>query len=601
MPTSSHPSIAKLQREVREWFPSLSRAQANVLGEMAYGMLMTDGCGMTRMSSYMAELLGQPMNTLRQKYREIYYEKEAKAGVKNQQKKRREIVPEELFADLLRGIQKRVGGGENAGAGPGCQRPGGSVYGALVKSDVSRMWDESGLDNARRASSGGMAASLGTDAQTTGRRGPGGVDRAGDGRSWVVCGLVVSGNPGQWMASVPAGQKRSVVSGRGEKKRLGPLGGESSEPGVSGKGQENGVRKESGWAGRCWCAGNRAMRRPSVWSAICPQRKPGQPGIRCDFGLRMSTKMASEGGFDFEQTKMTNPQRASRLWLVLGLVLQKAIVLGGQLEAEEQKARQRSKRRQSGPKRRRGRPALPQGRPRGREQSVLLRGIMALRAAESGGKRLLPNGQVRAEPLPSRLHAVRRVCKSHQMKKKRREEKKRNKQRAQARARREQRAQERAAKQAAIQARRLEKHEQRVAKQAAIQANREKRKAPQRPPVNQSAPCSQRREAQAGSKASQASQMNPVRTRNLVAKRKEAVPLLRLRDGRLQPPGKQEPAPFGHPSVSLSQPHPLTAQRPPKAVPLLRLSRGRLQPPHRLVRKEIRPKRDHGPPPQAGP
>ncbi len=106
MPTSSHPSIAKLQREVREWFPSLSRAQANVLGEMAYAMLMTDGCGMTRMSSYMAELLGQPMNTLRQKYREIYYEKEAKAGVKNQQKKRREIVPEELFADLLRGVLK---------------------------------------------------------------------------------------------------------------------------------------------------------------------------------------------------------------------------------------------------------------------------------------------------------------------------------------------------------------------------------------------------------------------------------------------------------------------------------------------------------------
>ena len=358
--------------------------------------------------------------------------------------------------------------------------------------------------------------------------------------------------------------------------------------------------------------------------AICvvsdlPAEKARTAWYQMRFWIEDEYKDGKRGWFHWEQTKMTNPQRASRLWLVLGLVLQKAIVLGGQLEAEEQKARQRSKRRQSGPKRRRGRPALPQGRPRGREQSVLLRGIMALRAAESGGKRLLPNGQARAEPLPSRLHAVRRVCKSHQMKKKRREEKKRNKQRAQARARREQRAQERAAKQAAIQvrrqekheqrvakqaaiqARRLEKHEQRVAKQAAIQANREKRKAPQRPPANQSAPCSQRREAQAGSKGSQASQMNAVRTRNLVAKRKEAVPLLRLRDGRLQPPGKQEPAPFGHPSVSLSQPHPLTTQRPPRAVPLLRLSRGRLQPPHRLVRKEIRPKRDHGPPPQAGP
>ena len=236
------------------------------------------------------------------------------------------------------------------------------------------------------------------------------------------------------------------------------------------------------------------------------------------FWIEDEYKDGKRGWFHWEQTKMTNPQRASRLWLVLGIVLQKAILLGGQLEAEEQKARQKSNKRQSGPKRRRGRPALSQGRPRGREQSVLLRGIMAMRAAESGGKKLLPNGQVRAEPLPSRLYAVRRVCKSHQVKKKRREEKKRNKQSAQARARREQRAQERAAKQATIQARKLEKREQRAAKQAAIQArrqekqeqraakqvaiqaNREQRKATQRPPVNQNSPLCQQQEAQAGSK-----------------------------------------------------------------------------------------------------
>jgi len=156
---------------------------------------------------------------------------------------------------------------------------------------------------------------------------------------------------------------------------------------------------------------------------------------------------------------------------------------------------------------------------------------MAMRAAESGGKKLLPNGQVRAEPLPSRLYAVRRVCKSHQVKKKRREEKKRNKQSAQARARREQRAQERAAKQAAIQAQRLEKRERRAAKQAALQANREQRKATPRPPVNQSAPCSPRQEAQAESKGSQ---LNPVRSPSLVAKRTEAVP--RLAFARWSPP-----------------------------------------------------------------
>src|SRR6266849_3451534 len=177
---------------------------------------------------------------------------------------------------------------------------------------------------------------------------------------------------------------------------------------------------------------------------------------------------------------------------------------------------------------------------------------MAMRAAESGGKKLLPNGQVRAEPLPSRLYAVRRVCKSHQVKKKRREEKKRNKHSAQARARREQRAQERAAKQAAMQARklekrerrvvkqaalqaqRLEKHERRAAKQAALQANREQRKATPRPPVNQSALGSPRQEAQAGSKGSQTSQVNPVRIPSLVAKRTEAVP--RLAFARWSPP-----------------------------------------------------------------
>src|SRR5712692_747442 len=174
---------------------------------------------------------------------------------------------------------------------------------------------------------------------------------------------------------------------------------------------------------------------------------------------------------------------------------------------------------------------------------------MAMRAAESGGKKLLPNGQVRAEPLPSRLYAVRRVCKSHQVKKKRREEKKRNKHSAQARARREQRARERAAKQAAMQARKLEKRERRVvkqaalqaqrlekrerraAKQAALQANREQRKATPRPPVNQSAPCSPRQEAQAESKGSQ---LNPVRSPSLVAKRTEAVP--RLAFARWSPP-----------------------------------------------------------------
>jgi len=66
---------------------------------------MVDGCGMTRICSYVSELLDQAMNTLRQKYREIYYEKEAKAGVKQGRCKRRELVVEEVFAVRLGAAQ----------------------------------------------------------------------------------------------------------------------------------------------------------------------------------------------------------------------------------------------------------------------------------------------------------------------------------------------------------------------------------------------------------------------------------------------------------------------------------------------------------------
>src|SRR5437764_15281471 len=104
MTTSCHPSIAEMQREVRRLFPGLTRTQANVLGEMVFSMLMVDGCGITRMCSYLSALLGQAAPTLRQKYREMYYEKEAKAGVKQGRCKRRELVVEDLVADLLRGV-----------------------------------------------------------------------------------------------------------------------------------------------------------------------------------------------------------------------------------------------------------------------------------------------------------------------------------------------------------------------------------------------------------------------------------------------------------------------------------------------------------------
>ncbi len=401
MPTSSHPSIAKLQREVREWFPSLSRAQANVLGEMAYAMLMTDGCGMTRMSSYMAELLGQPMNTLRQKYREIYYEKEAKAGVKNQQKKRREIVPEELFADLLRGVLKGWEGEKTLVLALDAS----ALGDRFTVLSISVMYRGCGMRVAWTMQEGHQAGEWRPHWERMLRQLADVVPA-----EWTVLVMADRGLYAAWLYQAiqtngwhPFLRVKKDLSFRAQgEEAFGTIGGRVKRTGREWKGTGEWSEKGDRMGGTVLVRWEQGYEEAICVVSDLPAEEARTAWYQMRFWIEDEYKDGKRGWFHWEQTKMTNPQRASRLWLVLGLVLQKAIVLGGQLEAEEQKARQRSKRRQSGPKRRRGRPALPQGRPRGREQSVLLRGIMALRASESGGKRLLPNGQVRAEPLPAR-------------------------------------------------------------------------------------------------------------------------------------------------------------------------------------------------------
>ena len=71
---------------------------------------------------------------------------------------------------------------------------------------------------------------------------------------------------------------------------------------------------------------------------------------------------------------MIKPERASRLWLVLAIVMQKAMLLGGELEAKEQEARAKTRWCGGGKKRRPGRPALPKRLSEGtRAECVIMR------------------------------------------------------------------------------------------------------------------------------------------------------------------------------------------------------------------------------------
>lgn len=97
--SSSVTSIADWQKRVAELLPSLSVAQARVLGLISYGIIQLDGCGLTRLCNGLAKIEQVPASRLRQRVREFYYEAQAKRG-----KKRREVDVQACFGDLLAGI-----------------------------------------------------------------------------------------------------------------------------------------------------------------------------------------------------------------------------------------------------------------------------------------------------------------------------------------------------------------------------------------------------------------------------------------------------------------------------------------------------------------
>lgn len=79
--------------------PHLSAPQASVLALWSFGMVISHSCGLTSVSSSLALLLGMKENSVRQRIREWYYAKEDKRGAG-----RCEIEVSSSFVPLLRWI-----------------------------------------------------------------------------------------------------------------------------------------------------------------------------------------------------------------------------------------------------------------------------------------------------------------------------------------------------------------------------------------------------------------------------------------------------------------------------------------------------------------
>lgn len=94
-----HEELSRWITTVSTHMPHLSKPQATVLALYSFGMVLAQACGLTSIADVLGRLLRQKENTVRQRLREFYQGKRDKAGTHRQ-----EVEVTTCFAPLLRWV-----------------------------------------------------------------------------------------------------------------------------------------------------------------------------------------------------------------------------------------------------------------------------------------------------------------------------------------------------------------------------------------------------------------------------------------------------------------------------------------------------------------
>jgi hypothetical protein len=189
---------------------------------------------------------------------------------------------------------------------------------------------------------------------------------------------------------------------------------------------------ESGWKGPSLFGFEKGYEEKLVVVTDLGEKEGNVAWYQMRFWIEDEYKDHKSGGWGWEQTKMEDQQRAERQWLAMAVAMLMAVLVGGQEEAAEQEQKRQATRKLPG-KRRVGRPPKPIQRPRGREQSCLMRGQQAIQAAVVRSEEI-PMGHVVTEAWPVQTYAVRKPMRSWVKKRKEKEAKKRYQENKKARA-----------------------------------------------------------------------------------------------------------------------------------------------------------------------
>lgn len=325
--------VAVYQQEwtatVQEALPHLSKPQAAVLALFSLGMVVARSCAVTAVAAVLAIALDRLVNTVRQQLREFCWEAEAKAG-----EKRQEIVVESCFVPLLRWILSRWHGTQLALALDATTL--GDRFVVLAISVVYRgcaipvAWTilAAGKKHAWRREWLRMLRLLHPAVPPT----------------WTVLVLADRGLYARWLF------RRIVRVGWHPFLRINKGG--TFRP--ADRAHFVSLNSFVPQTGTSWCGTGIAFKTPECRLActLLARWEEGHkdpwliltdlPPHACDpcwYGLRMwierGFKLTKRGGWQWQATRMTEPERAARLWLVVAVATLWLVSVGGEAEANE--------------------------------------------------------------------------------------------------------------------------------------------------------------------------------------------------------------------------------------------------------------------------
>jgi hypothetical protein len=306
--------------------PHLSKSQATVLALWSVGMVLARSCALSAVAYFLAAGLGRQANTVRQQLREFCYDAEAKRGAKRQ-----EVVVESCFAPLLGWVLSWWEGQQVALALDattlgerlvvlavsvvyrGCAIP---VAWTLLAGNTKHAWRGEWLRMLRQV-------------------------RPAIPATWTVIVLADRGLYARWLFRriVCLGWHPFLRINAGgtfrptAHNRFQPLCTFAPRPGTRWQGQGTAfVSRPSRLACTlvaCWDEGHK-----EAWFILTDL--PPAASEACWYGLRawieQGFKITKRGGWQWQRTRMTDPERAARLWLAVAVATLWVLSVGGAAE-----------------------------------------------------------------------------------------------------------------------------------------------------------------------------------------------------------------------------------------------------------------------------